>query len=128
MTGHSKKIARAIGAELDITPQDIKKKPQLEGIELAFIVGGIYSGTSLPETLEFAKNLIPSAVKRVSLVTSSASDKTGQDQLRAILMANNIEVVDEYRCRGNFLFYKMGRPSKSEIAGAVEFARVLIKS
>ena len=127
MTGHSKKIARAIGAELGVVPLNVKKKPQLDSVDLAFLVGGIYSGKSLPEMLNFAKTLTPAMVARVALVTSSTFDKTGQDEVRAILTANQIAVIDEYRCRGNFLFLKMGRPNKKEIAGAVEFARNLTK-
>ena len=127
MTGHSKKIARAIGAELGVEAQKVKKKkPQLAGVDLAFLVGGIYSGKSLPQMLDFANTLTPAMVARVALVTSSAMDKVGQDQVRAILTANQIPVIDEYRCRGNFLLYKMGHPNKKEIAGAVAFARGLV--
>jgi len=125
MTGHSRKIAKAVSAELGVKPQDIKAKPELKGIDLAFIVGGVYSGQSLPETLEYVKTLVPSAVKRVALITSSATDKLGQDEVQKILKSNKIKVVGEYRCRGNFLVMKMGHPNKSEILGAVEFAKRL---
>ena len=123
MTGHSKKIANAIGAALGAPAQNIKKKPQLDGIDLAFIVGGIYGSKSLTGMLEFVKTLNTSMVKQVALITSSATDKSGQDEVRAMLTANQIKVVDEYRCLGNFLFIKMGHPNKKEIAEAVEFAK-----
>lgn len=123
MTGHSKKIAKAISNALDVIPQSIKKNPVLDGVDIAFIVGGIYSGNSLPDTLEYIKTLMPTAVKQVALITSSTQDKTGQIKVREILESNQIKVIDEYRCRGNFLFLKMGHPNKKEIAGAVEFAK-----
>lgn len=124
MTGHSKKIAKAIGTEIGIEPQNIKEKPQFAGIDLAFIIGGIYSGKSLPDMAEYCKSLNSNAVKKVVLITSSASDKCGQDKIRTILKENKIQVLDEeYRCRGNFLFIKLGHPNKKEIEGAVEFAK-----
>ncbi|MCL2586999.1 MAG: hypothetical protein FWE31_02035 [Firmicutes bacterium] len=124
MTGHSKKIARAIGEELGVEPMNIKKNPQLADYDLAFIVGGIYSGKSLPDMVEYIKTLTVEQVRKVALVTSSVRDKTGQDEVRSVLESNGVEVVnDEYRCRGNFLFFKMGHPNKKEIEEAVKFAK-----
>jgi len=129
MTGHSKKIARAIGVELGLQPQNIKTVScdKLDGVDLAFIIGGIYSGKSLPEMIEYVKTLTPAMVKEVVLITSSLQDKHGQDEVRAILEANKIKVrAEEYRCRGNFLFLKMGHPNKNEITAAVKFAKTQI--
>ena len=124
MTGHSKKIARAIAGELGVEVQDVKGKPSFKDVDLMFVVGGVYSGESLPEMLEFVRTLDSAAVKKVALVTSSASDKVGQDEVRAVLKSNDIKIANqEYRCRGNFLVYKMGHPNKKEIADAVEFAK-----
>ena len=91
---------------------------------MAFIIGGIYSGKSLPDMVEYVGSLTPSMVKEVVLITSSLQDKHGQTQVRAILESNKVKVrAEEYRCRGNFLFLKMGRPNKKEIAEAVKFAK-----
>ena len=124
MTGHSRKIARAIAGELGVEAQDVKGKPSFKDVDLMFVVGGVYSGESLPEMLEFVRTLDSAAVKKVALVTSSASDKVGQDGVRKILKENGVKVASqEYRCRGNFLVYKMGHPNQREVAGAVEFAK-----
>lgn len=129
MTGHSKKIAKAISSETGIEAQDIKSKPELNNVDLLFIAGGIYSGKSLPEAVEYIKKLTPAQVKKAVLITSSTSDKKGQDELRQILTSNGIEVAsEEYRCRGNFLFIKLGHPDKKEIAGAVEFVKNFLKA
>lgn len=125
MTGHSKKIAKAIGEALSVMPLDIKQKPILKDVDLAFVVGGIYSDKSLPDMIDFITTL--SGVKEVALITSSMTDKVGQDELRVLLEKNNISVLkEEYRCLGNFLFMKMGHPNKSEIAGAVDFAKKIL--
>lgn len=127
MTGHSKKIAKAIAAGLGVSAQNIKLKPELNNVDLVFIVGGIYSGKSLPETTGYLKTLNSGNIKKAVLVTSSVSDKCGQDELRRILVSNNIEVaLEEYRCRGNFLFIKLGHPNKKEIEEAVAFAKTFL--
>jgi len=125
MTGHSKKIANAVAAALSTEALNIKDKPVLTGVDLLFIVGGIYSGASLPETIEAVKALDSTQVKKAALITSSMSDKVGQDEVRKLLEASGIEVLDEYRCRGNFLFLKMGHPNKQEKEDAVRFAKEL---
>ena len=128
MTGHSKKIAKAIASELQVEVQNIKSKPTLTGVDLLFLVGGIYSGESLSDTLEYAKTLSGAEVKNAVLITSSTSNKKGQDGVRKILESNGV-IVDgeEYRCFGNFLFVKIGRPNKKEIATAVEFAKRMVE-
>ena len=125
MTGHSKKIARAVAAAIGAEAVNIKDNPALSGIDLLFVVGGIYSEESLPETIGLIKTLNGAKVKKAALITSSMSDKAGQDEARKILESNGIEVLDEYRCRGNFLFVKLGHPNAREIDGAVRFAEKL---
>lgn len=128
VTGHSKKIAQAVASELKIEAQNIKSKPKLQG-DLLFIVGGIYAGKSHSDSLEFIKTLNSNDFKKVALITSSASNKKGQDEVRSILQNNGIEVLqEEYHCRGNFLFIGMFHPNKKEIAGAVEFAKKIAQS
>lgn len=124
LTGHSKKIANAIALELGIKAYNIKNKPVLKGVDLLFIVGGIYSGKSLPDTLEYIKTLTNQMVKKALLITSSVTNKNGQDEIRDILISKGIEVLkEEYQCYGNFLFIKIGHPNKKEIADAVSFVK-----
>lgn len=127
MTGHSRKIANAIAKEFNISAQDVKSKPKLEKVDLLFIVGGIYSGKSLPEMTEHIGTLTKENIKKAVLITSSVTDKNGQDEVRQILLSKGIEIAAEYRCRGNFLFIKFGHPNKIEIASAVEFAKKFMK-
>lgn len=123
ITGHSKKIANAIAKELKIQAQDIKNNPQLIEADLLFIVGGIYGGKSLPELISYVKNIDNTMVKQAILITSCASNKETQWEVREILDNNGIEVLkDEFVCRGNFLLYGLGHPNKTDIENAVAFA------
>jgi len=125
MTKHSKKLAEAIGKALQVEVLNVKEKPILGKTELLFIIGGIYGGQSMPEMLEYVKTLDSETVKNAALISSSASNKTGQDGLRSVLEEKGIKVVGEYRCLGGFLVVKLGHPNKSEVSGAVDFAKKL---
>lgn len=123
-TGHSKKLANAIAKELNTTALNVSSNPKLEKIDLLFVVGGVYGGVSLPELLNYIKTLDNTMVKKVALVTSSASKVVKQDEVRKLLNEKNIEVLkDEYTCQGGFLLLGFTHPNKTDIENAVSFAR-----
>ena len=121
-TGHSKKIAEAMGKALYVKAENVSTRPVLEDEDLLFIVGGIYGGESLPLLLNFVKALDRGKVKRAALVTSGASKKHRQDSVRKLLQQKGIEVLDEIICPGSFLFIRFGHPNKRDIEEAVNFA------
>jgi len=123
-TGHSRKLAVAIGKELTIEPQEFRQLAKFQPVDLLFLVGGIYAGKSLPEFLGFIQSLQPEMVRKVVLVTSSMGKRTRQDAIRRLLLEKGIEVSkDEFTCQGSFLFFGMGHPDASEIEAAAAFAR-----
>lgn len=121
-TGHSKKIAEAMGKALYVKAENVSTRPVLEDVDLLFIVGGIYGGESLPLLLNFVKALDRGKVKRAVLVTSCATKKHRQDSVRKLLQQKGIEVLDEIICPGSFLFLRFGHPNKRDIEEAVNFA------
>ena len=124
MTGHSKKIANAIGKELGVEPQNVKVNPTLGKVEVLFIVGGIYGNESMPEMINFANQLGKEQVKKVVLITSRTGKTATQASLRKVLEGKGILVeVEEYLCRGSFLFIGLGHPNRKEIEDAVKFAK-----
>lgn len=125
MTGHSRKIAQAMEKELRIPAYDISSNPELEDIDLLFIVSGIYGGAPKPEMLTYAELLTPQQVRTVALITSSFSlDK--QNALRNVLSANGIAVkAEEHTCKGAFLVAAMFRPNQTDLAETVRFAKQL---
>jgi flavodoxin len=126
-TGHSKRIAKAIAEALQITPLDVKSKPVLDEVDLLFIVGGIYGGASSPELKAYAEGLSKSSVKKAALITSCLNRIHRQSMIREILTRKGIDVApDEFVCRGSFLFFGLGHPSKEEIGAAISFARKAI--
>ena len=125
-TKHSKKLADAIGSALEVQAKNITEKPTLHDIDLLFIVGGIYGGASLPELLEYIKEMEAPALKHAVLVTSCASGKQRQDAVRRILEEKRIEVIDEFVCKGAILFVSMNHPNSKDLKEASDFALKIV--
>ena len=103
-------------------------RPAPQPADLLFIVGGIYGGKSLPELLAYVQSLNAGLVKRAALVTSCASNRLKQKQIRTILEEKGIEILDEIICPGNFLFLRAGHPNESDMKRAADFALRLSRS
>ncbi len=124
ITGHSRKIANAVAKALDIEAVDIKKNPDIGNADILFIVGGIYGGKSNPDLVQFAQSLDGEKIKQAALITSCASRKFFQKEVRAELTAKGINVVtEEVVCWGNFLFYGLGHPNRTDFDAAIAFAK-----
>lgn len=126
-TGHSKKIAEAVGKALSLEPHNIADDPKIFGTDLLFIVGGIYNGVSAGEMIQFGEKLRPAMAQHVAIITSSAFRKDTQQQLSMTLKSNYIEVIGECMVRGAFTVISMGHPNKEDYNTAIEFANNLIE-
>ncbi|MDD4184820.1 MAG: flavodoxin domain-containing protein [Candidatus Izemoplasmatales bacterium] len=127
MTGHSKKIASAIGEAIKVEPQNVKTKPEFKKLDLLIVIGGIYGGVSHKGLLQYLNSLNKESVKQAALITSCCSGSQRQDRLRSILEEKGIPVMaDEYVCCGNFLIFRLGHPNKAEIQGAVDYVKKII--
>jgi flavodoxin len=123
-TGHSRKIASAVGKELNLIAEDIKSEPKLDNVDLLFLVGGIYGSQSAPELLTYLEKLNNRMVKKVILLTSSASKVAKQNAVRTLLKDKGIDVEEEeFVCQGSFLFMGFRHPNKDDIQNAVTFAK-----
>lgn len=129
VTGHSKKIANAIGEDLQIPVYDLKKNPDIADCELLFLVSGIYSASADPKMLAILKKLAGGKVRKAALLTSSAGGETRQQQARELLQTLGIQVLpEEYTCLGTFLIFRRGHPNQQEIADAIAFTRRVLDS
>jgi len=129
VTGHSKKIANAVGEALQIPVYDLKKNPDIADCDLLFLVSGIYRAAADPKMLTLLKRMDNTKVKKAALLTSSAAGVTRQRQARELLQALGIQVfVEEYTCLGTFLIFRRGHPNQQEVADAVAFARKVAES
>lgn len=127
MTGHSKKIAKAIGKQTNIGVYDVKDKPSFKGYDMIFIVSGIYANKARQELIEYTKFLTEDNTKKITLITSSTSGMK-QNDIRAVFEKNGIPVnKEEYICKGGFLFRDRGRPNADDINGVIDFVNAIIE-
>ena len=125
-TGHSKKIAQAVGQELGIDPLNIADNPTIFGTDLLIIIGGVYYGDCDPEMAEFGAKIKPVNAQKVALITSCSSKKDTLSKLISSLKANYVEIVGECMVPGAFLLMNFGHPNKQDIETTVAFARKIV--
>lgn len=127
MTGHSKKIAKAIEVKTNLKAYNVKDNPELKGYDMLFIVSGIYASKARPELIEYTNLLTEDNTKKITLITSSTSGMK-QNDIRAVFEKNGIPVnKEEYICKGGFLFKDMGRPNSDDISGVIDFVKSIIE-
>lgn len=120
--GHSKKIALAVDQELQVKAHDVRENPDLNDIDLLYVVSGIYGGKSAPELLAFLSTLDRWRVKHAALLTSSGGKTTPAADVKAVLTEIGVPVAEEeFTCQGAILFVGMGHPNKTDIKNALEF-------
>ena len=118
-TKHSKKLAEAIGKALNVTAVDVKTSPVPRAAELLFLVGGIYAGKSSPGLIRYVEGLDVNQVKKVVLVTSSASVASRkQPEVYSLLTEKGVEVLEEISCPGSFLWLSFGHPNTADLEEA----------
>lgn len=122
-TGHCRKIASAVANAIGTKAMDISTNPEINNIDLLFVVGGIYGGKSAPELLEYVGKLQKEHIKKAVLITSSVSQSAKSEELLCVLTAQGIEVAEEFKCRGAFLFVGLGHPNNNDIEETVAFAK-----
>lgn len=80
----------------------------------------------MPELLEYIKNIEASLPKRAALVTSCASGRQKQTAVRNILEEKGIKVIDEFVCKGSFLFVSAKHPNAKGLKAAAEFVDSIV--
>lgn len=129
MTGHTKKIVKAIVQQTGIPAYDVKSDPssQIKDLDVLFIAGGIYASACMPQLVDYVSKLDVSAAKKVYFICSSMDPNGSLKQIEDILREKGISTGDKkYHSMGSFLFFGLGHPSKTEIEGAVSFVKSII--
>jgi len=125
-SGNSKKIADAIAKTAGVEAQTVLVAVPKE-TDILFLGGSIYMNGYDDELINFAKNLDPS-IKKVALFTTSGFKKTNGEQIKKVLSAKNIQVVeDSFYCKGAFKAFGKGRPNEEDIRSAKQFAKKNLK-
>ncbi len=129
MTGHTKKIVKAIEKGTGITAYDVKANPsvELKDLDVLFIAGGIYASACMPQLLEYVSKLDVTAAKKVYFLCSCMDPNGSLKQIEDTLLEKGFSLGEKkYRSKGAFLFFGFGHPNKTEIEGAVSFVKTII--
>lgn len=122
LSGHTKKLADAIGEVLGVEPQNLKEDNAYYDCDLLFIGGGIYSGALSPELDGYIEFLNKENTPKAAVFMSSVSENYQKSNLSGKLREKGVDVVGEFSCNGSFLVMKMFHPNKKDIASVKEFA------
>lgn len=127
-TGHSRKIAKELASRLGIEAFDAKQSPDLQDTDLVIVIGGIYGGVSNPDLVKFIRSTDTPTFRKAALITSCASRKFFQKEVRAALVERGIDVfAEELVVWGSFLFYGWGHPNASDFDAGATFVEKVMK-
>jgi flavodoxin len=122
--GHSKKIAQAIAQEFQVKAHDIRANPELNHVDMLYIVSGIYGGRTAPELIAYLRTLERQQINRAWLITSSGGKTTPAEDVRVILAERGIPVADEeFTCQGAIVFVGIGHPNRLDIQNSIKFVK-----
>ncbi|MDS0527640.1 flavodoxin [Clostridium sp. SHJSY1] len=125
-SGNTKKVADAIGEEVEVIARDITDK-LLGKTDILFLGGALYWSGVDNELKSFINNL-DNSVKKVAIFSTASIAKSAYGDIKKLLEAKNIYVYDnEFHCRGEFKMLHRGRPNADDLNLARKFARSIVK-
>lgn len=123
---HNEKVAKTIGNALNIPVSNVADQPVLTNIDILFVVGGWYDGSSNGELLNYIKYLKSNAVKRAALITPTHHYDNRQTEVHTMLTQKGIDVIGERVCISSFLFIQLGHPNKGDLTNAINFVKSIL--
>jgi len=134
--GKTRKVAEAIAQELGCEAVDVKKEtPDVSGVELLIVGSGQYVGklnsphVRMYKTLQgFLDRLQPSSKSKAAVfATAGGPDPKCIYAMEEVLETKGYKVISSFKCRGQFLFFNRGHPTKDDLKNAKAFASDLKK-
>ena len=129
MCGNTKKVAKAIAAELGVKAENVKTKKGLTKGSFVFLGSGCYANKPGGKLRKFiARNDFKE--RQVALFgTSGEGEGVEVRAMEELLKPMGALIRGSFYCQGKsfFLFYR-GHPSNEELTNAREFANEMKKS
>lgn len=127
-SGNTKKVAEAIAKAVGATAQ-ADTVPVLESTDLLFLGGSVYGFGLDDHTKNCIERLHADSVKAVAVFGTSAIVKSGNEDMKKLLRAKGIHVLDEdFYCRGAFTVMHRGHPDAGDLELAAAFAKLVANS
>ena len=124
-TGNTKKVAEAIAEFLSCKAEPVASALDVGELDVLFIGGAVYATFNHdvnPAIKALLKALDPSRVKKVAFFSTYAFGSS-VGKLVGFAKDLGLNVPDEaFACKGRFLFFNPGAPSKKDLQKARDFA------
>lgn len=127
-SGNTKKLADAIGSQLDCKVSDIDT-PITGDVDVLFLGASVYKFGIDKKVLAFINNLDPKSIGSVVIFSTSAMSDSGYPILVNKLTNAGIKVSEKhFYCRGQFMFANKNLPNADNLTAVKEFAQNIIDS
>lgn len=128
--GNTKKIADAIAEAVGQVNEAVPPAYPLDNVALLFLGGAPYGGKIDKKLSDFIKTLNTSRVRNVALFSTTGSQDNAIQEMRGMLKAQGINVLEEtFVCKGKFfVFFNRKHPNEADIKAAKEFAQRAVMS
>jgi len=124
-TGNTKKVAESIAEALSCKAESIDAVASSGEFDVLFIGAAVYATYNHdvnPAITTFLKTLDPSRVKKVAVFSTYAfGSSVGNLERFAKDLGLNVP-EPSFACKGRFLFFNWGAPSKKDLLNAKSFA------
>ncbi|HHY75619.1 MAG TPA: flavodoxin [Firmicutes bacterium] len=134
--GNTKKLLDAIKEIADVELINVleRKEGDLSEYDIIGFASGIYFANFSREVIEFARNNLPNH-KRVFLIMTYGVKGDYTKEMRQVISDKACELLGTYGCRGFDTFGPLkliggiakGHPDESDILGAVEFYKKIVR-
>lgn len=126
-TGNTKKLADAIGNELDINAKTAST-PLDEYTDILFLGSALYALQLDTEMINFIKTLSPDTVGKIYCFSTTSLLQSSYNTLSKALLKQGLKLEKlEFHCRGKFGALYAERPNKTDIKNVKIFAKKAIK-
>lgn len=124
--GSTKKLADAIGEEIDVPAYDVSE-PIIDPVDVLFLGGAVYKNDIDLELRSFINSLDSELIGEVVIFSISSGSRMPYDVMKQIFSDMNIKVCEKtYFCKGKKLFMNAGHPDLDDLKAVRIFARSIV--
>ena len=124
-TGNMKKLAEAIGDEINVEAKSVDEA-LTEDVDILFLGSAIYAAGIDKKIKDFIANINVNVGEIVNFSSAALIESTYK-QVKKEVEAKGIKMSEnEFHCRGAFKFVHRGRPNEDDLKDARQFAKKIV--
>ena len=124
-TGNMKKLAEAIGDEINVEAKSVDE-PLNEDVDILFLGSAVYAAGIDKKVKDFIANINVNVGEIVNFSSAALIEST-YNQVKKEVESKGIKMNEnEFHCRGAFKFVHRGRPNDNDLNDAKQFAKKIV--